>query len=517
MEKTMFRSSTRFLCSLKAQQQHQQQEKQIKQPYNIIISGGGIVGAATLASLQLLRSRIRSQSLLDDVSVPPPPYASSLSRLLLADAAPHPSYDAQNIMHQLRTVSLTPVSSKLLDKLDCWRRLETKHAYYRIALRHEQLSSPVLPSHQRSATFFMRGLLGGGDTTAEPLLEFTDLQRPLGFICYNSELNAALVNVVEDHKIIDNNNKNDIQDNLVFESTVELSSNEIPTNVIDGALGKAVLRKTTGDEDLEYSLLLGCDGRGSKLRDVLATETLQHDYAQTGFVCSVRLERVDDGNVCCFQNFFIDGSIIAMLPTSEDTANIIFSTTATHARELSAASQNDLVEELNKRLNAFAPRDIPRILEVPEGTVKGKKMRAQGSFPLKLNFVLRPYSPRCMLLGDAAHGIHPFAGQGLNLGLYDVCALTEVLEKAIQTGQDIGSVSAVGEPFAAEMMLHTGTMITAMEGIHVLLNTVPGLSCIGMKGIQKLPIFSSLGKDFILHVASGALFASRHSECFLLS
>ncbi|KAH9586599.1 FAD-binding domain [Trypanosoma melophagium] len=515
MEKMMFRSSMRFLCSIKAQQQ---QDKRTKQPYNIIVSGGGIVGAASLASLQLLRSRIRSQCLLDDVSVPPPLYASSLSRLLLVDAAPHPSYDAQNIMHQLRTVSLTPVSSKLLDKLDCWRRLQTKHAYYRIALRHEKLSSPLLPSHQRPAAFFMSGPLGGGgDTTAEPLLEFTDLQRPMGFICYNSELNSVLVNVIEDHKIIDDTNPTDFQDHLVFGSTVELSINELSTNVIDGALGKAVLRKVTGEADLEYSLLLGCDGRGSRLRDVMATETLQHDYAQTGFVCGVRLERVDDGNVCCFQNFFIDGSIIAMLPTSEDTANIIFSTTAAHARELSVASQNDLVEELNKRLHAFAPRDIPRILQVPEGTVKGKEMRAQGTFPLKLNFVLRPYSSRCILLGDAAHGIHPFAGQGLNLGLYDVCTLTEVLEKAIKTGQDIGSVAAVGEPFAAEMMLHTGTMITAMEGIHGLLNTVPGLSCFGMRSIQKLPILSSFGKDFILHVASGALFANRHSECFLLS
>ncbi|KEG13967.1 putative Monooxygenase [Trypanosoma grayi] len=501
----MLRFSVRILSPVKGQQQ----------PYDVVVSGGGIVGAATMTSLQLLRSRLSAESAGDESTAARPVYASSLSRLMLADRGARPRYDAQNLMHQLRTVSLTPVSSKLLDNLGCWRRLQTKHAYYRIALRHEKVNSPTLPQQHRSVTFFMRGLLGGDKTTAEPLLEFTDLKSPLGFITYNTEVNAALFDVIEDHQALRDASAAD--DHLVFGSAVE--SLVLPSqDVIDGELGKAALRGTSGEEEpVEFSLLLGCDGRGSHLRDVLSTSALQHDYAQTGFVCSVRLERIDDGNVCCFQNFFLDGSIIAMLPTSKDTANIIFSTTLAHARELAAASQDDLVKELNARLHAFAPRDIPRILEVPEGTVKGKAVRAQGAFPLRLNVALRPYSPRCLLLGDAAHGIHPFAGQGLNLGLYDVCALTEVLEGAIRSGQDIGSVMAVGQPLAAEMMVHTGTMITAMEGVHALLNTVPELSCVGMRAIQNLPLLSSFGKESIVHVASGALFARRHSNCFLLS
>ncbi|RNF06543.1 putative Monooxygenase [Trypanosoma rangeli] len=482
--------------------------------FNVVVSGGGIVGAASMASLQLLRSRFLSDNIGEDSTAAHSVHASRLSHLLLADPVPWPQYDAQNVMHTLRTVSLTPVSSKLLDNLDCWRRLRTKHPYYRIALRHEQTNSPTFPQQKRSMSYFMSCLLGGSAVTAEPLLEFTDLNRPLGFIAYNTEVNAELINVIKDHQVL---HKTDAaSDRLVFGSSV--ASLILPSqNLVDGELGTALLRSSSGEEHVKFTLLLGCDGRGSFLRDALATSAVQHDYAQTAYVCTVRLERLDDGNACCFQNFFSDGDIIAMLPTSEDTANIIFSTTPAHARELMAASQADLVSELNKRLHAFAPRDIPCILEVPEGNVNGKQVRGQGTFPLRLNFVLRPYSPRCLLLGDAAHGIHPFAGQGLNLGLYDVCVLVELLEKAIRSGQDIGSVCAVGQPFASEMMLHTSSMITAMEGIYAVLNSVPSLSCAGMKALQELPLVSLFGKQCITHFSSGGLFASRHSDCFLLS
>ncbi|EKG06955.1 Monooxygenase, putative [Trypanosoma cruzi] len=481
--------------------------------FNVVVCGGGIVGAASLASLQQLRSRFLSEISREDSTAGHSVYASRLSQLLLVDSVPRPQYDAQNVMHTLRTVSLTPVSSKLLDNLGCWRRLQTKHPYYRIALRHEQTNSPLFPKQNRPVSYFMSYLLGGNEATAEPLLEFTDLNRPLGFVSYNAEINTELINVIEDHQKL--NDANVAKDRIVFGSTVA-SVSLPPQDVVDGALGGAVLRSTSGEDLLNFSLLLGCDGRGSSLRELLATGAVQHDYAQTAYVCTVRLEHMDDGNSCCFQNFFLNGDVIAMLPLSEDSANIIFSTTAARARELMAASQSDLVSELNGRLHAFAPKDIPRILGVHEGTVNGKQVRGQGTFPLRLNFVLRPYSPRCLLLGDAAHGIHPFAGQGLNLGLYDVCALIEVLEKAIRSGQDIGGVCAVGQPFASEMMLHTSSMITAMEGIYTALNAAPSLSCAGMKVLQGLPLVSSFGKQCITNFSSGGLFARRHSDCFLL-
>ncbi|EPY19947.1 2-octaprenyl-6-methoxyphenol hydroxylase [Strigomonas culicis] len=470
-----------------------------KAAYDVIVSGGGLVGAATMASLQQLRERTTASAASG---------GSALSRLMMVDVGKRPTYDPANLFHQLRTVSVTPVSSKILDNLGGWGRLTTKHSYYRIAVRHEQANSPLLPEADHTSSLFLRKWLGG-KTSTEPLLEFTDLRKPVGFMCYNAELNAEMVNVVEEHAA---GAKHDV---LKFESKLE---NIVlpPKSEVDGPWGTATLRTGEAAAEGTFGLLLGCEGRGSPLRDVLHTASLQHDYAQTAFVCDVRLDKPLDGNVCCFQNFFRDGMIIALLPMSEDTANIVFSTTPQHAQRLMGASQAELVRELNQRLHDFAPADIPKIVEVPEGVVNGAPRRKQGSFPLRLNVATNPYAPRAILLGDAAHGIHPFAGQGLNLGIYDVCALTDVLEKAIRSGHDIGNTVTVGQVFAGEMLAHTTPMIVGMETIKQMIYGMPGLACAGMKAINQLPILSTLGKDAIFQVSSGVAFAARHPDCFLL-
>jgi 2-polyprenyl-6-methoxyphenol hydroxylase-like FAD-dependent oxidoreductase len=441
--------------------------------------------------------------------------SSQLARLMLVDSAKRPTYDAANMMHTLRTVSITPVSSKILDNLGAWDRLTTKHPYYRIAVRHEQANSPALGSGARSSSFFVTSVLGN-TTSAEPLLEFTDLRKPVGFICYNAELNSCMVDVVEAQQRT-SADVDGFRDTLCFGHHLEAV--QLPSaGTVDGPWGTAELVAKETKRNTRFALLLGCEGRGSPLRDVLSTPSLQADYAQTAFVCDVRLEKLSDGNVCSFQNFFRDGKIIALLPTSEETANIVFSTTPQHAKELLASSQGDLVAELNRRLCAFAPNDIPKILEVPQTTTgaDGKLKRAQGSFPLKLNVATTPYAPRAILLGDAAHGIHPFAGQGLNLGIYDICALAEVLEQAIHSGQDIGSSVAVGQVFAGHMLSHTAPMIAGMEMIKKLTYGTPGLASVGMKALNSLPLLSTVAKDAILQVSSGALFASQHEGCFLL-
>lgn len=490
-------------------------------PLDVVVSGGGLVGAATMASLQQLRARLAQADGTAAAVAPSDP----LKRLMMVDMARRPVYDPANMMHKLRTVSVTPVSSKILDNLGGWGKLTTKHSYYRIAVRHEQVNGPHLPAADRSQSFFMSSLLGA-KADAEPVLEFTDLRKPVGFMCYNAELNAAMVDVVEDTVAAGGLSAGDV---LAYESNLA-NIRLPPRDVIDGPLGKADLTKALpfsapkppaaaapAGREIDYRLLLGCEGRGSPLRDVLSSASVQHDYGQTAFVCDVRIERGADGNVCCFQNFFRDGKIIAFLPMSEDSANIVFSTHPDHAAAMLAMTQAELVAELNRRLHAFAPRDIPKILEVPEvAAANDQSRRANGKFPLKLNFATAPYASRAILLGDAAHGIHPFAGQGLNLGIYDVCALADVLEKAIRSGQDVGNPVAVGQAFAGEMFAHTAPMITGMEAIKHMMSGVPGLSCLGMRALNTLPVVSTLGKDAIFQVSSGALFATRHEGFFLL-
>ncbi|KAG5486778.1 hypothetical protein LSCM1_08034 [Leishmania martiniquensis] len=483
------------------------------QAHEVIVSGGGLVGAAMMASLQQLRSHLHRSSVSQAGGSVASLLSSQLARLMLVDSGRRPVYDASDVMHKLRAVSITPVSSKIMDSLGVWDRLTTKHPFYRIAVRHEQANSPFLGAGGRSSSFFMTAVLGDS-TSREPLLDFTDLRKPVGFMCFNAELNSCMMDVVEAQQraLVGNETAHDT---LYFGAHLE--EVHIPNqDTLAGPWGSARLIAGEADIEVSFGLLLGCEGRNSSLRSVLSAPSLQHDYAQTAFVCTARLEKADDSNVCCFQNFFRDGKIIALLPTSEDTANIVLSTTPQHARELLASTQEDLITELNRRLCAFAPNDIPKIVEVPQTTTPdGKIRRAQASFPLKLNVTTTPYAPRAILLGDAAHSIHPFAGQGLNLGIYDLCALTSVLEQAIRSGQDIGSSVAVGQLFAGHMLSHTAPVIAGMEVVQKLAHCTPGLASAGMKALNTVPVLSALAKDAIMQVSSGALFAAQH-DCFLL-
>lgn len=447
---------------------------------DVIVSGGGLVGSAMMASLQLLRNRIKSTDA--DLG------SSTLQHITMVDAGKRPTYDASNLMQQLRTVSITPVSSKIMENIGCWEKLQTKHAYYRISVRHEYANSPHTSMSK---------------TESSSLLDFVDLNTPVGFICFNSEMHASTVDVIEQEMARDEKNN----DQIMFGSKID-SIVLPPENDLDGQLGTAVI----GDDKLQFRLILGCEGRGSNLREIISSPSIQHDYSQTAFVCTVKLVKPYDGNVSAFQNFFNDGKIIAMLPTSEDTSNIVFSTHPSHARELLTLSNDELIRELNQRLHEFAPADIPKIMEVP---YDGEK-RVQGCFPLRLTVATKPYAPRAICLGDAAHGIHPFAGQGLNLGIYDVCALTDTLQTAISTGHDVGNSVAVGQAFAGEMLAHTLPVISGMEGIKFMCNNAPGITTLGMKLLNNLPFISPVIKDSILYAASGATFANRHKKSFLL-
>lgn len=443
---------------------------------DVLISGGGIGGSIMMGALQQLRKRLGNDT------------ASPLKRLSMIDAAPHPVYDAANPMCHLRTVSITPVSSKIIEKLGLWNKLSTKHAYYRLSIRHEHCNSP----HNLSLS----------KTKTSPLLDLVDFNTPVGFMCFNSEMHASMVSVVEEE-----NEFSKSPDNILFESeATELSLP--PQDEMDGCLGHAIVN---GNE-INFRLLLGCEGRDSNLRSKIESPFVQHNYSQTAFVCPVQLVKPCDGNVSAFQNFFTDGKIIALLPMSEDSGNIVFSTTPSHAKELCEMSNNDLVNELNKRLYDFAPSDIPKVLEVPVYNEK----RVQGCFPLRLTLATKPYAPRAICVGDAAHGIHPFAGQGLNLGIYDIAALTETLERAVVTGHDIGNSVIVGQRFAAEMLAHTLPIISGMEIVKVMCSSAPSLSTHGMKIINKFTPLSYPIKKALLYAGSGGNFARRHKNCFLL-
>jgi 2-octaprenylphenol hydroxylase len=174
----------------------------------------------------------------------------------------------------------------------------------------------------------------------------------------------------------------------------------------------AAIRLGDGRE-LRCQLLAAADGPESPARGMLGIATSGHSYHQDALVAHVRTERSHENTA--WQRFLATGPV-AFLPLPDGRSSIVWSTTRGEAA----------------RLRALEGGDFGAALTAAGGEVLGKceLATALASFPLKLQYALEYARPRAVLLGDAAHVVHPLAGQGLNLGLLDCAALADVLGQA---------------------------------------------------------------------------------------
>ena len=176
----------------------------------------------------------------------------------------------------------------------------------------------------------------------------------------------------------------------------------------------------SGGNRISTRLLVGADGARSVVREWAQIETSGWSFAQTAIVATIKSELPHEHTA--FQRFLQTGPL-AFLPLDDmHTSSIVWSADTERARELLALSDDDFISELEM---AFESR---------LGKLELNSQRA--AFPLSLMHVEHTIAHRIALIGDAAHRVHPLAGQGLNLGLADVAALAEVL-----TGQgaDVGA------------------------------------------------------------------------------
>ncbi|WP_253746734.1 MULTISPECIES: FAD-dependent monooxygenase [unclassified Ruegeria] len=171
------------------------------------------------------------------------------------------------------------------------------------------------------------------------------------------------------------------------------------------------------------SLLVGCDGRRSGTASRAGIKRTGWDYGQTALVCAIEHDLPHNGIA---HQFFMPPGPLAILPLTGNRSSIVWSERTETAARINAMSEEDYLQVLRPRFGDF----------LGEIRLAGDRF----TYPLNLTIANSFIGDRMALVGDAAHGMHPIAGQGLNAGLRDVGALAEVVTLAGRRGEDIGSV-----------------------------------------------------------------------------
>ncbi|MEI2806085.1 MAG: FAD-dependent monooxygenase [Albidovulum sp.] len=199
------------------------------------------------------------------------------------------------------------------------------------------------------------------------------------------------------------------------------------TTVTAQEAGPAGIAVTLSDgRRLAGRVLAGCDGRQSGTAQRAGIGRTGWGYGQAALVCAVAHERPHGGIA---HQFFMSSGPLAILPLTGNRSSIVWSEAEAEAKAIAALGDEDFLAVLRPRFGDF----------LGPVTLAGKRF----SYPLNLTLANAYVGPRVALVGDAAHGVHPIAGQGLNLGFRDVGALAEVLVEAHRRGEDIGAAEVL--------------------------------------------------------------------------
>jgi 2-octaprenyl-6-methoxyphenol hydroxylase len=285
--------------------------------------------------------------------------------------------------------------------------------------------------------------------------------------------------------------------NKVLNGALRRRAAELGIDIIEGVAvasfeaGPAVTKVHLADGvSIETRLLAAADGVNSRLRDMAGIKTVNWEYGQSGIVCTVRHERPHHGRA---EEHFLPAGPFAILPlkSGEDGSNrssIVWTERTADAEKLVSGDELVFEVELEHRFG----------LKLGEIRVEGKPR----AWPLGLTLARAFVAHRIALVGDAAHGIHPIAGQGLNLGFKDAAALAETIVEADRLGQDIGTLDVL-ERYQQWRRFDTVQMGITTDVLNRLFSNDFGplrqLRDVGLGLVDRMPRL----KEFFIRQASG--------------
>ena len=299
-------------------------------------------------------------------------------RTALLEAREPSPWRVQNEV-DLRVVGLAPSSIELLDKMDVWTSIRGSRA------------SPYSHMHVWDAE---SGAAISFDAASEG-------RQQLGYIVENSLVQWTLWQALA-------------AAGVQRLCPAEVRSFEAREDRIQLELGDG--------QSLSAGLLVAADGAASPLRELAGIATRGRDYAQHAIVAHLRTELPHQATA--WQRFLSTGPL-ALLPLADGRSSLVWSLPENEAQRVLALDDEAFLGELGIATDFRL------------GRITATSARA--AFPLKLQLAQRYLAERFVLLGDAAHAVHPLAGQGVNLGLRDVAELRDTLAAARSAGRDIGA------------------------------------------------------------------------------
>ena len=168
----------------------------------------------------------------------------------------------------------------------------------------------------------------------------------------------------------------------------------------------------TSKEQYKSSIIIACDGVNSLAREKIEIKSTKHDFNQTAITFQLKV-KLDNQNEA--KQFFLKESILAILPIKKNLVSIVWSCNSQFYKKINSFDEKSIEDELNLTIGDFY-KDIKVVSKIE-------------SFPLTMNRVESFFKDRVLLVGDAAHFIHPLAGQGLNLGIRDIITLEKIIDK----------------------------------------------------------------------------------------